>query len=136
MAAPGPKYRRSWTRIRNARSEYSYRQLIRQHDLSHVPQILVRQFAQVAVRASQLDKQIAEIERPVDRDVTKMDATTFHRWCYLMSEFRRYADSVDRLAKAVFGEQHRPPAIDLVAQMAQPPEDVEEAAESRAERRR
>jgi hypothetical protein len=116
--AAEPKYRRSWTRIRNARSEYTYRQLIRRHDLSGVPEILVRQFAQVAVRAHQLDKQIADIERPVQRSVIKMDAATFQRWSFLMSEFRRYADSVDRLAKAVFGGDRRPPSLDLVAQMA------------------
>jgi hypothetical protein len=114
----GPAYQRSWTRTRNYRSEYSYRQLVRQHDLSGVPTILVRQFAQVSVRAHQLDRQIAEIEKRA-RLVTDMDDATFSRWSYLTSEFSRYADSVDRLAKAVFGSEHRPPPLDLVAQMAQ-----------------
>jgi hypothetical protein len=122
-----PAYQRSWTRTRNYRSEYSYRQLVRQHDLSGVPTVLVRQFAQVSVRAHQLDRQIAEIEKRV-RLVTDMDDATFARWSYLTSEFRRYADSVDRLAKAVFGEQHREPALDLVASMAQIEDPVAEDA--------
>jgi hypothetical protein len=121
--APGPTYQRSWTRTRNYRSEYSYRQPVRRHDLSAVPSVRVRQFAQVSVRAHQLDRQIAEIEKRV-RLVTDMDEATFARWSYLTSEFRRYTDSVDRLAKAVFGEQHRAPAFDLVAAMAQQPEQA------------
>jgi hypothetical protein len=106
--APAPKYRRAWTRVRNQSTERSYRQLLKKYDLAHVPLVLVKQFAQVAVRANQLDRQIAEIEKGVHSSVLAMDATTFQRWSDLMSEFRRYVDSVDRLAKAVFGSEHVP----------------------------
>ena len=123
-----PAYRRGWTRVRNYRTEYSYRQLVRQHDLSGVPTVLVRQFAALSVRAHQLDRQIAEIERRV-RLVTDMNATTFERWCYLTSEFRRYADSVDKLAKAVFGNQQRGTPIDLVSMMAAQQSDAVETVE-------
>src|SRR5215472_10593764 len=102
-----PAYQRSWTRIRNHRAEYNYRQLIRRHDLSGVPTVLVRQFAQVSVRAHQLDRQIAQIEKRV-RSVIEMNDVQFQRWSYLVAEFRRYADSVDRLAKAVFTSSSAP----------------------------
>jgi hypothetical protein len=115
MEREEPAYRRSWTRVRNFRAEYNYRQLIRQHDLSGVPTVLVRQFAAVSVRAHQLDRQIADIEKRTPL-VTDMDPATFQRWCFLISEFRRYADSVDRLAKRVFVERE-PGAIDLEAAM-------------------
>ena len=56
------------------------------------------------------------------------------RWCYLTSEFRRYADSVDRLAKSIFGDQRRRPPIDLVAMMAAQSENAEpEVSESKSE---
>src|ERR1700746_302970 len=112
-----PAYQRSWTRTRNYRSEYSFRQLVRQHDLSGVPTVLVRQFAAVSVRAHQLDRQIANIERHTPL-VTDMDDAVYTRWCFLVGEFRRYVDSQAKLAKAVFAERQAP-AIDLVAQMAQ-----------------
>jgi hypothetical protein len=127
MSRPEPAYRRSWTKVRNIRAEYNFRQLIRHHDLSGVPTVLVRQFAAISVRAHQLDREIANIEKRVQL-VTDMDDVTFTRWCYLTSEYRRYADSVDKLAKAVFGNEHRAPSLDLVAAMAQhidAPEPVE-----------
>jgi hypothetical protein len=58
-----------------------------------------------------------------------MNATTFERWCYLTSEFRRYADSVDKLAKAVFGNQQRGTPIDLVSMMAAQQSDAVETVE-------
>jgi hypothetical protein len=112
-----PAYRRSWTRVRNFRTEYSYRQLIRQHNLSGVPTVLVRQFAAISVRAHQLDRQIAEIEKGTPL-VTDMDDAVYARWCFLVSEFRRYADSVDKLAKAVFVERQAP-TVDIFSLMAQ-----------------
>jgi hypothetical protein len=117
MERETPAYRRSWTKIRNHRAEYNYRQLIRQHDLSGVPAVLVRQFAQVSVRAHQLDRQIANIEKRTPL-VTDMDDTVYTRWCFLVSEFRRYADSVDKLAKAVFAERQAP-TVDIFSLMAQ-----------------
>jgi hypothetical protein len=102
---PTPKYHRAWTRVRDRSTERTYRQLLKQYDLAHCPQVLVRQFAQVAIRSNQLDRQIAEIEKGVHGSLLAMDATTFPRWSFFMSEFRRYADSADRLAKAVFGER-------------------------------
>jgi hypothetical protein len=56
MKRENPSYTRSWTKIRNHRAEYSYRQLIRQHDLSGVPTVLVRQFAAVSIRAHQSEE--------------------------------------------------------------------------------
>jgi hypothetical protein len=104
MEPEKPAYRRSWTRIRNFRAEYSYRQLVRQHDLSGVPTVLVRQFAAVSVRVHQLDRQIANIERHTPL-VTDMDDAVYTRWCFLVGEFRRYVDSQAKLAKAVFAER-------------------------------
>jgi hypothetical protein len=116
MGRKEPTYQRSWTKVRNWRSEYTFRRLMQQHDQSGVPSVLVRQFAAVSVRAHQLDRQIAGIERRTPL-VTEMDEDVFTRWCFLVGEFRRYADSTAKLAKAVFADRQAP-AIDLVGQMA------------------
>jgi hypothetical protein len=121
-----PAYRRSWTRVRNFRAEYSYRQLVRQHDLSGVPTVLVRQFAAVSVRAHQLDRQIAEIEKRTPL-VTDMDDAVYTRWCFLISEFRRYADSLDKLAKTVFAKRESQ-AVDIFTLMNRDVETVEPGA--------
>jgi hypothetical protein len=48
-----------------------------------------------------------------------MDDGTFQRWNYLDTSRRRYAETASRLAKDIFGEEHRQPAMDLVSAMAQ-----------------
>jgi hypothetical protein len=115
--ATEPAYRRSWTMTRNLRAERRSRQLVRQHDISGTPLVLVHQFSQLTVRADQLDRQLVAIQRRVAR-VTDMDADTFARWSFLVTEHRRCALAIATLAKSIFGEQHRPPEDDLVSMMA------------------
>jgi hypothetical protein len=125
-----PTYQRSWTRTRNYRSERRSRELVKKHDLSGVPVILINQFSELSVRAEQLDREIVVIQKRV-LHVTDMDEVTFARWSFLVTEHRRCALAITSLAKAVFGEQHRPPTIDLVAEMSRldQVEPVPEAAE-------
>jgi hypothetical protein len=110
-------YRRRWTQIRNYRTERRRRQLISQHDLSGTPVVLVGQFAQLSVRSEQLDREIFLIDRQV-KHITDMDAETFARWSFLVTEHRRCALAIAQLAKSVFGEQYKEPALDLVGMMA------------------
>jgi hypothetical protein len=70
-----------------------------------------------SVRAHQLDRQIANIEKRTPL-VTDMDDAVYTRWCFLVSEFRRYADSVDKLAEAVFVERQAQ-TVDIFSLMAQ-----------------
>ena len=126
MGAGTPIYQRTWTRVRNYRTERRKRELVKKHDLSGVPIVLVHQFAQLSVRAEQLDRESFLIQKQMPC-VTEMDDVTFARWCFLVTEHRRTALALTASAKSVFGEQHRAPAIDLVALMQQP---VAESVES------
>jgi hypothetical protein len=46
------------------------------------------------------------------------DETRWQRWCYLISEFRRYASTEAQLWRAIFGERDRQPAFDIAAAFA------------------
>jgi hypothetical protein len=109
-------YERRWTTIRNYHRVYTDLELVQQYHLRGVPTVQVGQFAAVAVRAYQLDWQISEIEKRV-RFVTDMDDGLFRCWSHLTGEYRRHADNVDRLAQAVFTQQHLSP-LEPVAAMS------------------
>jgi hypothetical protein len=74
--------------------------------------------AQVSVRASELNERIINIEREARAHDGAMDPETWQRWCYLVSEYRRFALAIATLSKSVFGERRQSQDFDLVAAMA------------------
>src|SRR5437764_14021453 len=69
--------RRSWTRTGDWTSERAYRELVRQHNLSHVPTILLKQFAQLGVRPAQYNSKISELEREAESNGGKLHQEAF-----------------------------------------------------------
>jgi hypothetical protein len=127
LAKPPRKYERSWTRERDFASERAFRRLKRERDLSGVPVLLVRHLAQVSVRAGELNERIIKIEREARANDGAMDSGTWQRWCYLVSEYRRFALAIATLSKSVFAEQRQQSDFDLVAAMAGPIETTASA---------
>jgi hypothetical protein len=121
-AVPTARQRR-WTRIRDYSSERAYRELVRQHDLSRVPTILLKQFAQLGVRSAQYNRKIFELEKEAEDNGGRMDPEAWSRWTFLVTEHRRSALAIATLARSIFGDKHRPREIDLVSLMAQQAED-------------
>ena len=117
--------RRSWTRIRDWTSERTYRELLRQHNLSHVPTILLKQFAQLGVRSAQHNSKIFELEREAENNGGKMDQEAWSRWTFLVTEHRRSALAIATLAKFIFSDEHRPAEIDLMAMLAKQAPETE-----------
>lgn len=117
---------------RNLSAQRRSRMLIRKHGLDGVPVVLVHQFSQLCVRGDQLDRQIVNIQSRVRR-VTDMDADMFARWSFLVTEHRRCALAIATLSKSIFGEQHRPPEVDLVAELSRAADADAETVEPEAE---
>lgn len=117
--------RRRWTRIRDYSTERAFRELVRQHDLSHVPTILLKQFAQLGVRSAQYNRKIRELEKEAEHNSGTMDAEAWSRWTFLVTEHRRCALAIATLARSIFNNEHRPGEIDLVAMFAKQATEAE-----------
>ena len=112
-SATVPKFRRSWTRIRDYSTERAFRELVRTHDVSHVPTIMLKQFVALGVRASQYNRKIRELEKEAEVNRGEMSDGVWARYTFLVTEHRRCALAMAVLAKSIFGDERRAPAIEL-----------------------
>ena len=112
-------------RICDWTSERAYRELHRQHNLSHVPTILLKQFAQLGVRSAQYNRKIFELEREAESNGGKLDPEAWARWTFLVTEHRRTALAIATLARSIFNDEHRAGEIDLAAMLAEQAHDAE-----------
>jgi hypothetical protein len=112
-------------RIRAWTSERAYRELLRQHNVSHVADDPAE-----AVRAGWGARRSAQspnrdLEREADFNGGRMDPEAWARWTFLVTEHRRSALAIATLARSIFRDEHRPREVDLVSLMAGQASDAE-----------